>query len=174
MNKYIVLDTENNKIFKPSLIGSVLEGVQVGEYIRTNKGDFLATELKEVCETATNKTVDIEPIEPIKKAIKEPKQITNKTIVINSIDTYDITNKEYKNRIKHLKSILRKRTNKELESIEYIYNEFIRLYVLASKNGIYEVINSLKKAIKPIINSCIKIDEYNLNYINSLISYGIL
>lgn len=173
MDKYLVLDTNNNRLFRPYLIGSIIEGVQVGEYIRTNKGDFLTTEVQEM---AAVETIEEQPTnsEPIEKEIKQPKQITNKTIVINSIDTYDITNKKYKKRITHLRSVLRKRTNKDLESIEYLYNEIVDLYVMACRNGLYEIEYAIKKAIKPIINSCIEIKSYNMDYINYLIQYGIL
>ena len=45
--KYLIKDTENNKLYRPNLINTTVEGEEIGEYIKTANNDlFLLTEVE--------------------------------------------------------------------------------------------------------------------------------
>lgn len=45
--KYLIKDTENNKLYRPNLINTIVEGEEIGEYIKTANNDlFLLTEVE--------------------------------------------------------------------------------------------------------------------------------
>ena len=47
--KYLIKDTENNKLYRPNLINTIIEGEEIGEYIKTINNDmFLLSEVEAV------------------------------------------------------------------------------------------------------------------------------
>lgn len=148
MNQYRILDTENNRLFKPNMIGLTLEGEQHGEYIKLDGIFFLECELEKV------------------KEVKNSNKLkTNKTKVVNSLKwLWDAQNnkqvEEYKT-IKKFQRALINRTIKDIESIEYYYNSFIEMYYYSSMGSIsYLVKIWLEDAVKEILKSDIKLNSF--------------
>ena len=47
--KYLIKDTQNNKLYRPNLINTIVEGEEIGEYIKTINNDmFLLSEVEAV------------------------------------------------------------------------------------------------------------------------------
>ena len=47
--KYLIKDTQNNKLYRPHLINTIVEAETIGEYIKTTNNDmFLLTEVEAV------------------------------------------------------------------------------------------------------------------------------
>ena len=67
--KYLIKDTENNKLYRPNLINTIVEGENIGEYIKTANNDlFLLTEVEPaIIEIETHNN------------IKEVERLTNAT-----------------------------------------------------------------------------------------------
>ena len=38
--KYLIKDTQNNKLYRPNLINTIVEGEEIGEYIKTANNDL--------------------------------------------------------------------------------------------------------------------------------------
>ena len=154
--KYLVLDNEENRQYKADLINTIIEGEKVGEYIQTSEGNFLAYNLKEV-----------------NNNVKRSK--TNKTKIINSIKVYDNKEDADIKEVLRLKSLLRNRTVEDIESIEHVYNSFIKLYYLACIRQInYNVEYILKDAIKLILDSNVNLNNsYELQEIKRWINLNV-
>ena len=82
--KYLIKDTENNKLYRPNLINTIVEGENIGEYIKTANNDlFLLSEVEPaIIEIETHNN------------IKEVERLTNTTY---SFKTPDIDSIVYTN-----------------------------------------------------------------------------
>ena len=59
--KYLIKDTQNNKLYRQNLINTIVEAETIGEYIKTTNNDmFLLTEVEAV-------TMEIETHNDIKE-----------------------------------------------------------------------------------------------------------
>lgn len=137
--KYLIKDTNYNKMYKPKMIGMILTGKQeIGEYVAIEyNGEILYFLTSEV--------------EEIKEQIK-----ANKTNVVNSIKVLwaDDKKREYVKQVLRIKSGLKQRTIKEdLDSIIYYYNRLIELYLLSCKQIIDSRLNYI---LKPVIVEILK------------------
>ena len=137
--KYLIKDTNYNKMYKPKMIGMILTGKQeIGEYVAIEyNGEILYFLTSEV--------------EEIKEQIK-----ANKTNVVNSIKVLwaDDKKREYVKQVLRIKSGLKQRTVKEdLDSIIYYYNRLIELYLLSCKQIIDSRLNYI---LKPVIVEILK------------------
>lgn len=137
--KYLIKDTNYNKMYKPKMIGMILTGKQeIGEYVAIEyNGEILYFLTSEV--------------EEIKEQIK-----ANKTNVVNSIKVLwtDDKKREYVKQVLRIKSGLKQRTIKEdLDSIIYYYNRLIELYLLSCKQIIDSRLNYI---LKPVVVEILK------------------
>lgn len=136
----LVLDIEENRLYKKELINTVVFGEVSGEYVITDKGIFLETCLKE---------------------IKSPK--TNKTKVINSINIYNHKDDTDVKEVLRLKRMLRKlRANDDeyIDYIEYVYNKLIELYYWSNLGNVHYTIKyDLEKAINLILDSEVSLKD---------------
>ena len=105
---------------------------------------------------------------------------TNKTKIINSISLNNVLTSNLKNedvkRVMKLKRLLRLRKNEDIESIEYAYNELIKLYYSSSMKFIsIEVKYMLEKTIKLILDGEVILDNsYELQALRYWERIGIL
>lgn len=137
--KYLIKDTNYNKMYKPEMVGMILEGKQeIGEYVAIEyNGEILYFLTSEV--------------EEIKEQIK-----ANKTNVVKSIKVLwaDDKKREYVKQVLRIKSGLKQRTIKEdLDSIIYYYNRLIELYLLSCKQIIDSRLNYI---LKPVVIEILK------------------
>lgn len=136
----LVLDIEENKMYKEGLINSVVFGEVSGEYVVTDKGTFLKSCLKE---------------------LKTPK--TNKTKVIKSINIYDYKTDTDVKEILRLKKMLRNLKVNDDEYtyyVEYVYNKFIELYYWSNLGNIHFSIKyDLENAINLILDSEVSLND---------------
>lgn len=137
--KYLIKDTNYNKMYKPEMVGMILTGKQeIGEYVAIeHNGEILYFLTSEV--------------EEIKEQIK-----ANKTNVVNSIKVLwaDDKKREYVKQVLRIKSGLKQRTVKEdLDSIIYYYNRLIELYLLSCKQIIDSRLNYI---LKPVVIEILK------------------
>lgn len=160
----MILDTIVNRKYKEDLIGKTLSAKYDGQFVVVNfngeERHVLASEVKIIKDKDTNKFK------------------TNKTKVIKSINVYgEIRKLALVKEIIHYKTILRTRSNDELDSIKHVYNRLVDIYCLASKNLIdkgWEIKYILKNTIKEIADSDIELEPYNQEYIDYLIKWGLL
>lgn len=137
--KYLIKDTNYNKMYKPEMIGMILTGKkEIGEYVAIEyNGEILYFLTSEV--------------EEIKEQIK-----ANKTNVVNSIRVLwaDDKKRKYVKQVLRIKSGLKQRTVKEdLDSIIYYYNRLIELYLLSCKQIIDSRLNYI---LKPVVIEILK------------------
>lgn len=136
----LVLDIEENKMYKEDLINSVVFGEVSGEYVVTDKGTFLKSCLKE---------------------LKTPK--TNKTKVIKSINIYDYKTDTDVKEILRLKKMLRNLKINDDEYtyyVEYVYNKLIELYYWSNLGNIHFSIKyDLENAINLILDSEVSLND---------------
>ena len=113
--KYLIKDTENNKLYRPNLINTIVEAETIGEYIKTINGDmFLLTEVEAV-------TIEIET----HNNIKEVEKLTNITY---RFQTPDIDSIVYINEHNAAIKVIgkgSKKYNKLIKSVveKYVNNE---------------------------------------------------
>ena len=155
MNKYLVLDTQANKDFRPYLIGSTVEGTPAGEYILTSEGNFLATELKEVQEQQTTSDIEVKSYNNITSVSYD--NIINKYIVkemdidciveVENMDAIKVTGKGSKKHSNYIKSLVE----------QYLKNEAT---LQGLKTDTLNIINSIEyysKNIIRVVNADVKI-----------------
>lgn len=137
--KYLIKDTNYNKMYKPEMIGMILTGKQeIGEYVAIEYN-------REILYFLTSE------VEEIKEQIK-----ANKTNVVKSIKVLwaDDKKREYVKQVLRIKSGLKQRTIKEdLDSIIYYYNRLIELYLLSCKQIIDSRLNYI---LKPVVIEILK------------------
>ena len=163
MNKYLVLDTQANKDFKPSLIGSIIEGVQVGEYIRTEKGDFLATELKEVkdeqkeIEIITHNNITSVSYDTIinKYIVKE--MCIDCIVEVENMDVVKVTGTGSRKYISYIKGIVN----------QYIKNQITLNGLKSDTLNIINTIEYYSKNIIKVVDADVKITN-NGEYVATL------
>lgn len=119
--KYLIKDTENNKLYRPNLINTIVEGEEIGEYIKTINNDiFLLTEVEPaIIEIETHNN------------IKEVERLTNATyrfktpgidsiVYVNENNTaVKVMGKGSKKYNKLIKSLVEKYINNEITLNNY-------------------------------------------------------
>lgn len=136
--KYLIKDTNNNRLYKPEMINKIYEGIETGEYIKIE------------CNGSTCYFLTSE-VEEIREQIK-----VNKTKVVNSIKVLwaDDKKREYVKQVLSIKRGLKQRNIKDdLDSIKYYYNRLIELYLLSCRQIIDSRLNYI---LKPVVIEILK------------------
>ena len=132
--KYLIKDTENNKLYRPNLINTIVEGEEIGEYIKTANNDlFLLSEVEAV-------TIEIET----HNNIKEVERLTNTTYSFKAVGIDSIVYVNENNAAVKVIGKGSKKYNKLIKSLveKYINNEITLNNYRATA---YKEINKLNK-----------------------------
>lgn len=132
--KYLIKDTENNKLYRPNLINTIVEAETIGEYIKTINNDmFLLSEVEAV-------TIEIET----HNNIKEVEKLTNTTYRFQTPDIDSIVYTDKHNTAIKVIGKGSKKYNKLIKSLveKYINNE---ITLNSYKAAAYEEINKINK-----------------------------
>ena len=132
--KYLIKDTENNKLYRPNLINTIVEGEEIGEYIKTANNDlFLLSEVEAV-------TIEIET----HNNIKEVEKLTNTTYSFKAVGIDSIVYVNENNAAVKVIGKGSKKYNKLIKSLveKYINNEITLNNYRATA---YKEINKLNK-----------------------------
>lgn len=159
MNRYLILDNNNNRMFKPELIGMEFNGIECNEYIQImydgNTIYFLKADLQQIPQLTETAKEEI--------TVKSRPKNIRKTAVINSIkavygdDRRDSDIKE----VLRIKRALKSRTIDNIESITYLYNKLLSYYYMSNYGDINTKIHKmLKDTVKEIYYSDIEIANY--------------
>ena len=132
--KYLIKDTENNKLYRPNLINTIVEGEEIGEYIKTANNDlFLLTEVEPaIIEIETHNN------------IKEVEKLTNTTYSFKAVGIDSIVYVNENNAAVKVIGKGSKKYNKLIKSLveKYINNEITLNNYRATA---YKEINKLNK-----------------------------
>ena len=132
--KYLIKDTQNNKLYRPNLINTIVEGEEIGEYIKTANNDlFLLSEVEAV-------TIEIET----HNNIKEVERLTNTTYSFKAVGIDSIVYVNENNAAVKVIGKGSKKYNKLIKSLveKYINNEITLNNYRATA---YKEINKLNK-----------------------------
>ena len=132
--KYLIKDTENNKLYRPNLINTIVEGEEIGEYIKTANNDlFLLSEVEAV-------TIEIET----HNNIKEVEKLTNTTY---RFKTPDIDSIVYVNEHNTAIKVIGKGSKKYNKLIKSLVEKYINNEITLNnyKATAYKEINKLNK-----------------------------
>lgn len=132
--KYLIKDTENNKLYRPNLINTIVEAETIGEYIKTNNNDmFLLTEVEPA-------TMEIET----HNNIKEVEKLTNTTY---SFQTPDIDSIVYVNEHNTAIKVIGKGSKKYNKLIKSLVEKYINNEITLNnyKSAAYKEINKINK-----------------------------
>ena len=132
--KYLIKDTENNKLYRPNLINTIVEGEAIGEYIKTINNDmFLLSEVEAV-------TIEIET----HNNIKEVEKLTDATYRFKTVDIDSIVYTNENNAAVKVIGKGSKKYNKLIKSLveKYINNE---ITLNNYKTAAYKEINKINK-----------------------------
>ena len=132
--KYLIKDTQNNKLYRPNLINTIVEGEEIGEYIKTANNDlFLLSEVEAV-------TIEIET----HNNIKEVEKLTNTTYSFKAVGIDSIVYVNENNAAVKVIGKGSKKYNKLIKSLveKYINNEITLNNYRATA---YKEINKLNK-----------------------------
>lgn len=132
--KYLIKDTENNKLYRPNLINTIVEGENIGEYIKTANNDlFLLSEVEAV-------TIEIET----HNNIKEVEKLTNTAYSFKTVDIDSIVYVNENNAAVKVIGKGAKKYNKLIKTLieKYIHNE---ITLNNYKTAAYKEINKINK-----------------------------
>lgn len=132
--KYLIKDTENNKLYRPNLINTIVKGEEIGEYIKTANNDlFLLSEVEAV-------TIEIET----HNNIKEVERLTNTTY---SFKTPDIDSIVYTNENNAAVKVIGKGSKKYNKLIKSLLEKYINNEITLNnyKTAAYKEINKINK-----------------------------
>ena len=148
--KYLIKDTQNNKLYRPNLINTIVEGEAIGEYIKTNNNDmFLLTEVEAV-------TMEIETY----NNIEEVERLTNTTY---RFKTPDIDSIVYTNENNAAIKVIGKGSKKYNKLIKSLVEKYINNEITLNnyKSAAYKEINKINKLNYTVEKASIIKDDKN-------------